>query len=157
MEKRKHIIIRSYQKLWKWDMKIYALSKDLPLPRALPVRLALYLSIAALFAFGIVFRIPFLRGVPFALKAVFTFGIAKLLDSVKLDGKNPILFFFGVLRFWLFEQGTRIEHFKRYDANPTKIRTSWRIGSIGIKNIYVHSKPLRLKWRGGTKGGVSYV
>lgn len=155
-EKRPKLVIHSYQKLWKWNMKIYALSKDLPLPRALPIKLALYAIIGFALAL-VIFKIPFLKDVPFALKAVFVVGVAKLLDSVKLDGKNPILFFFGLVRYFLFEQGTKIEHFKRRDARQKKIKLQWQSGSVGNKKLYTNTRSIRIKWVGGTKGGMTIV
>lgn len=149
--------IRSYQKLWKWNMKIYALSKDLPLPRAIPIKWGLCLltglGIAALFS-----RIPSFRQIPTALRyGALPFGIAKLLDSVKLDGKNPVLFFGGLLRFWLLEQGTRMEGFRRYEAKQESVRVCWRMGAPGMGDAWKHVQTIRMCWTGGTKGGNVFV
>lgn len=144
------LIIHSYQKLWKWNMRIYALSKDLPLPAAIQVRFALYLIIGGILAI-LVFRIPFLSKVPFAIKTAFAIGVAKFLDTVKLDGKNPILFFIGCLRFWIFEQGTSIENFQRYDNKIKDVKFCWYAGNKTEKEPCYHARPIKLQWSGGIR------
>jgi hypothetical protein len=145
------LIIRSYQKLWKWNLKIYALSKDMPLPRALPIRFALYLIVGLGMSF-LLFKIPFLRAVPFAIKIVFAVGMAKFLDSVKLDGKNPILFFGGCIRFWLLESGTYLEGFQRYDSKFRELKMYWSAGTVKMKEKEYKTRPIKLCWYGGTRG-----
>lgn len=149
-----YLIIKTYKKLWRLDYKIYALGTKLPLPRALPVRLASYFCIAAL-AMMTVNKLPFMSGVPFAVKAVLTLGMTKLLDTVKLDGKNPLLFFGGYLWFLLLERGIHIEHFQEHAAERT-VPMHWEAGNQShTRNHPIRA--IRVRWAGGMRGGSAFV
>lgn len=149
-----YLIIKTYKKLWRLDYKIYALGSKIRLPRALPVRLASYFGIAVFFMLQ-ANKLPFVALVPFAIKAAMTLGIAALLDTVKLDGKNPIRYFGGCLRFLLFERGVRMEHFKEREKIKS-MSMDWAAGSQGLVPAHAE-KTIRIRWTGGRKGGNIFV
>lgn len=148
------LVIKTYKKLWRLDYKIYALGTSLALPRPLPVRFASYLGMAAAIM-SQVNKLPFMGTVPFVVKWVLIpVGIAELLDTVKLDGKNPVLFFGGCLRFMLLEKGVHLEHFREHEEKRalsvwwTAGRPGWQKGQAGT---------IRFMWDGGMKGGDIFV
>lgn len=148
------LIIKTHKKLWRLDYKIYALGTRLALPRPLPVKLASYFGVAALFML-LVNKLPFMGMVPFAIKAALTFGMAALLNTVKLDGKNPIVYFGGCLRFLLFERGVHREHFKEC-VSDKPLSLKWRTGNQCWTQGRT-SKAVKVRWTGGMRGGNVFV
>lgn len=149
-----YLIIKTYKKLWRLDYKIYALGTKIRLPRALPVRLASYFAVVALFMLQ-ANKLPFVAMLPFAIKVALTLGVTALLDTVKLDGKNPVRYFGGYLRFLLFERGVRMEHFKECETIKS-LSMDWVSGSQC--HVPDHAgKEIRIRWAGGRKGGNVFV
>lgn len=148
------MVIKTYKKLWRLDYKVYALGTSLTLPRPLPVRFAAYLCVAAAIM-ALLNKQPFMASVPFVIKWVLIpGGIAKLMDTVKLDGKNPVLYFSGYLRFLVFEKGIHLEHFREHGIQGT-FSMYWEAGQECRREK--QQRAVRVVWDGGMRGGDIFV
>lgn len=126
-KKEKKLTIYSYRKLWKFERKIYSF-QNVKFIAPIDINSALYFMLAL----GVMFllnKLPVVAGIPFVIKwVVLPYGFMKFIETVKLDGKNPILYIAGCIRYWLVEQGMFIEHFKSYPVKQKPLRLSWYSG-----------------------------
>lgn len=130
MEEKK-VKIYSYTKVWKWEKKIYAIS-NIPLPVPVNPFDLLYFIGIALFMLILGKIIPSITVVPVMLRFVaFPYIVTNYLMKKKVDGKNPVKYFIGCLKF-LFTKGTFLQAFKRHPDKKEKITLKWQC-SMGIK------------------------
>lgn len=119
------ITIYSYAKVWRYEKKIYNIMNwNLPSPIN-PYDLATFIGIlmAELMAGNV---LPFIGRMPFVLKyLVIPYLGTYILRRKKLDGKNPISYFFGALWYYLFTAGTYVEGWKRRRDKTKKIKLDW--------------------------------
>jgi len=126
-EEKETIWIYSYSKIWKQENKIYAIQNvRLPAPVS-PVQL-LYSGVSAIFMMIICKVLPFLDGVPFILKyIVVPLILSKFLLTKKLDGKNPIKYFNGLLVFLFTESDRCMERFTEKKVKEKQLRLTWNV------------------------------
>ena len=143
MEKR-GIIIYSYRKLWKHEKRVYAF-QNIKLPVSASMSEVLYIVLGLLLAF-LFSKIPAVAVIPWIFRWVlFPYGFMKFMETVKLDGKNPIYFLGSCIRFWFMEAGISMEHFRRY-RKPEEVSLSWQTG-MGVSVIKTkRTKQVRIKW-----------
>lgn len=130
MEEKK-VKIYSYTKVWKWEKKIYAIS-NIPLPVPVNPFDLLYFIGIALFMLILGKIIPSITVVPVMLRFVaFPYIVTNYLMKKKVDGKNPVKYFIGCLKYF-FTKGTFLQVFKRHPDKKEKITLKWQC-SMGIK------------------------
>lgn len=135
------IEIRSYEKVWKVDHRIYSVGNvNLPVP----------VNLTSLFYFGmglifslILCRLPLLHNIPAAFKfLLIPLGVMYVLRNVTLDGKNPIWFFFGMARYVLMEKGQYFTGFREYRLKQKPEKIHWVTRTLVKKQ----KKTLRIRW-----------
>lgn len=115
--------IYSYPKAWKLDNKIYSFM-NYKLPAALDLRQILYFSVVLLVMLGLS-KFPPIARLPWVLRfLVAPYAIGNFLLKKKLDGKNPIRYFLGWVRY-LTQRGQYLEHFTFRPARQAKERLRW--------------------------------
>lgn len=118
--------IYSYTKVWKVEKKIYSFSNiKLPFPIN-PYDLLVYGVIALIFLIlGKIF--PFINEIPAVLRYLaFPYLIATYVMKVKVDGKNPIKFFVGVVRYYCTVKGNYFQNFRKHpEKKSEKIVLNW--------------------------------
>ena len=110
-EKKQSVTVYSYRKVWFVEKKIYAFQNIvLPFPIA-PYEVLEFLAVVgAMLVMGRIF--PILNNIPVVLRyGMLPYVTVKYLMKVKLDGKNPVRYFCGYLRF-LFTRKECIERFR---------------------------------------------
>lgn len=131
MEEKK-VKIYSYTKVWKWEKKIYAIS-NIPLPVPVNPFDLLYFIGIALFMLILGKIIPSITAVPVVLRFVaFPYIVTNYLMKKKVDGKNPIKYFIGCMRYFFLTRGAFLQAFKRHPEKKEKITLKWQC-SMGIK------------------------
>jgi len=123
METRQRI--KSYNKVWKIENRIYAI-QNIALPVPIKPRELLYFFIIAGIAFILNLIIPLLRIVPPILKfAIFPIALSQFLLKKKLDGKMPQKYMYSWL-VYMFTKGQYIERFREIPENKDEvIKLSW--------------------------------
>lgn len=119
------IKIYSYTKVWKHEKKIYNIM-NLILPTPInPYDLASFFGILILeMVVGEIF--PPLSRLPFIVKYfILPYLGTYILRKKKLDGKNPIFYFAGILRYYLTISGTYVECFRRMREKKTEVSLDW--------------------------------
>lgn len=126
MENNKRLKIYSYKKVWKVEKKIYSFGNlKLPIPLN-PYDLLAYAAIVVVvLILGKIF--PVFNHVPAILRyVVLPYLVAKYFMTIKLDGKNPIMFLLGCARYVLTTKGSYIQNFKRYpEKKADKLSLNW--------------------------------
>lgn len=112
MDENKKIRLFSYNKVWKFEKKIYAIM-NLVLPVPISTNDALYFG----FSFAVMYimgrMLPLVESIPAAIRClIIPYGMMKFLTKKKLDGKNPIKYFCGYLYYIFYERHTYLEKFK---------------------------------------------
>lgn len=117
--------IYSYTKVWKVEKKIYSIS-NIPLPRPInPFDLLSFVG-AALFMLILGFIIPVTAKLPEVIRFIgIPYGITNYLMKKKLDGKNPIKYFIGCIRYLLTMKGNYLQAFKNHADKKEKLTMSW--------------------------------
>lgn len=125
-EKEKKVTLYSYEKVWKVEKKIYAFGNIV-----LPVPIRPYdLLYFILFLFTMIFLsniFTIITNIPIMIRlGLIPYFLARFVQKKKLDGKNPIKYFFGYLKYIFLDKGTYIEHFKKNpDKKEQKIKIDW--------------------------------
>lgn len=128
----KRIKIYSYTKVWKWEKKIYSIS-NIPLPMPVNPYDLLYFVGFALLMVVLGKIIPAITAIPVVLRFVaFPYIITTYLMKKKVDGKNPIKYFAGCIRYFFMERGSYLQTFKRHPDRKEKLSIKWNC-SMGIK------------------------
>lgn len=98
-EDRDTIILRTYNKTWRFEHKIYAIDKY-RLPIAINPSELVYFVLAILFVVFIQKVLPPVRLIPFFIKyGIFPYAMMKLLVKKKFDGKYPHQFLAAYLDY----------------------------------------------------------
>lgn len=123
----KRVKIYSYKKVWKVEKKIYTLGNlKLPIPLN-PFDLLAYGGVVLfMLLLGKIF--PAITHIPAILRnLVFPYLVAKYFMMIKLDGKNPFMFFLGYVRYCLFTKGRFMQGFRTFpDAKAKKMSLNWK-------------------------------
>lgn len=95
----KNTTLRTYNKMWKFERKIYAIDNyKLPIP--INPDEIVYLAIGCLITLLLLKVLPFLNAVPFILRYVaLPYGLMKFLTKKKFDGKLPHKFIIGYIDY----------------------------------------------------------
>lgn len=113
--------IYSYTKVWKIEKKIYAFS-NFKLPVPINPNDLLYFGVTATSIFILGKVIPIATAIPPVLRFIFVpYGAMSFFRKKKLDGKNPILYFVGYIRYIFLERGTYIERFHVQTAKKEEV------------------------------------
>ncbi|MCL1995514.1 MAG: conjugal transfer protein [Defluviitaleaceae bacterium] len=128
MEEKKDndfILIHSYARVWRIEQKIYAIFNFvLPVP-IYPRELLYFIGLLLLmFMFGGIFA-P-IQAIPAILRFfAIPFLLTKLLTKKKLDGKNPLKFFIGYVKF-LFAKNQYYERMHKFSKTNKQNRKSYK-------------------------------
>jgi hypothetical protein len=123
MENKK-INIRSYNKVWEIENRIYAI-QNIVLPVPLKPREVLYFFVIAAVIFILSVVIPGFSHIPSVLRYLVTpFALTQFFLKKKLDGKMPQKYFISWLGY-LFTKNQYIERFQAYPQHQGKIRLNW--------------------------------
>lgn len=131
-DEKKSVTIYSYTKVWKVDKKVYSISNiALPFPIN-PYELLSYIGVALIMTFlGKVFL--FVAHIPAVLRYVMLpYLITSCLNRMKLDGKNPVKYFAGCLKYFVTVKGTFRQLFKCFPDKKTYLKLNWSC-SVGRK------------------------
>ncbi len=127
-EEQKKIKLYSYTKFWKTEKKIYSI-QNFVLP--VPVNPYDVLSFANVM---LVMRIlsgflPTFAKIPFMVKyGIIPFVMSNYIMKMKLDGKNPIKYFGGIIRYLLTERKRYLENFLMhgFGVKSQTVRLDWK-------------------------------
>ena len=123
-EQEKRVKIYSYTKVWRIEKKIYAVNR-LVLPMPVNPFDVLYFLATMLVILLIGKILPPFNMIPWVLRfGAFPYLVTGVLMKKKLDGKNPIKYFAGVLRHY-FTKDNYCQGFKHYAANPARVTLHW--------------------------------
>lgn len=126
-EKENRIQIYSYQKVWNFEKKIYSF-QNLNLPVPVNPYSILYVLGIALFFFVLGKIIPIITVVPAVLRFVMIpYIISNYLMKKKLDGKKPLKFFVGYVRYLFYDKRHFMERFSMH-RDSKKISLDWYCG-----------------------------
>lgn len=123
----KKIKLYSYSKVWTVEKKIYAIQNIV-----LPVPIKPYALLS--FGGGIVFMllvgklIPAIAAIPSIIRfAIIPYGISNYFMKKKLDGKNPIKYFVGCIRYLIKDRNVFLEGFTEHSnyAETAKVKLNW--------------------------------
>lgn len=120
------IVIYSYRKVWNVEKKIYAFQNiRLPFPIN-PYELLEFIGVA-LFVLLLGKILPFLTAVPTVVKYLaIPYLVTNCLMKKKLDGKNPIKYFWGVCVYCFTLRGSYLQQLKRHPKRQAKTALSWK-------------------------------
>lgn len=126
MDEEKRITLYSYEKVWKVEKKIYSFG-NIVLPAPINPYDLLYFFVFAVGVAVLGKLIPVITAVPIIIRfCVIPYFAARFVQKKKLDGKNPIKYFFGYLKYTFLDKGTYIEHFnKNLDKKEKEIKIDW--------------------------------
>lgn len=127
------VSLYSYIKVWRVEKKIYSF-QNFKLPIAInPYDFLSFLGTAVvILIIGRIF--PGFTVIPTVIRFIFIpYGISKYLMKKKLDGKNPLKYLFGCVRYLFTEKGYNMQGFRKSYDRQEKIRINWEC-SIGIRN-----------------------
>ena len=135
-EKKQSVTVYSYRKVWFVEKKIYAFQNIvLPFPIA-PYEVLEFLAVVgAMLVMGRIF--PILNNIPVVLRyGMLPYVTVKYLMKVKLDGKNPVKYFCGYLRF-LFTRKECIERFRTCRDSKNQLELRQKAGIMEEKDVSV--------------------
>ncbi|WP_206457895.1 TcpE family conjugal transfer membrane protein [Anaerovorax sp. IOR16] len=93
------LLLRTYNKAWKFERKVYAID-NIRLPFPINPDELIYLVIGFLFTLLLLKVLPFLNTIPFFIRyLVIPYGLMKFLTKKKFDGKLPHMFLIGYLDY----------------------------------------------------------
>lgn len=119
------IKIYSYAKVWHHEKKIYnIMNVVMPTPVS-PYDAAGFIGIIFLeMVLGTIF--PIFAKMPFIIKYfIVPYLTTYVLRKKKLDGKNPISYFLGVIRYYITVSGTYVEGWKRIRDKSETVKLAW--------------------------------
>ncbi|EHI54574.1 hypothetical protein HMPREF9333_02263 [Johnsonella ignava ATCC 51276] len=120
----KKINLRSYNKVWKIENRIYAI-QNIVLPVPVSPREVLYFFIIAFIMLLLSFLIPPLKIIPSILRFVAVpFGVSQFLLKKKLDGKMPHKYMMSWVNYMLTKE-QYIERFSSYNRNTANTKIVW--------------------------------
>lgn len=123
MESRR-VAIRSYNKVWKIENRIYAI-QNIILPVPVSPREVGYFFLVAGSVFLLGLFVPVVLHIPSVIRfLVIPIATTQFFLKKKLDGKMPPKYFISWVRYCL-TKGQYIERFKTYTPQSPKIRLDW--------------------------------
>lgn len=148
--------IFSYRKLWKHEKKLYSIQNfRLPFPVSLNDILFFFMGIAISALLQKV--IPGYKSVPGIARYIIFPGLfLKFMSTVKLDGKNPVMYAFGCIVFLITEKGRCIEKFKVTEVQQKEIKINWVTSEGSLDYTKMLGRPIRLNWK-TSRGGKQNV
>lgn len=121
----KTVKIYSYSKVWKVEKKIYSIG-NLAIGVGIEIADILYTVLAIVVVLILGNLIPIINNIPWIYRFfVVPYGIMWVLRRKKLDGKNPIKYFFGLIHYLFFTKRNCIERFKQIRDKEEKIKINW--------------------------------
>lgn len=121
---QKKINLRSYNRVWKIENRIYAI-QNIVLPVPVSPREVLYFFIIAFIMLLLSILIPPLRIIPSILRFILVpFGMSQFLLKKKLDGKMPHKYLVSWLSYMLTKK-QYIERFNAYEYNTGSTKLVW--------------------------------
>lgn len=126
MDEEKKITLYSYSKVWRVEKKIYAFG-NIILPCPIGIYDLLYFIIFAFIMTIFGNLIPIITEVPIIIRLVIVpYFAGRFVQKKKLDGKNPIKYFFGYIKYVFVDKGTYIERFnKKNDKTEKEVKINW--------------------------------
>ena len=121
------IILRSYNRAWKYERKIYAIDK---IKLIVPVSVddATYFVVGLLITLLLLKIFPFLNGLPFVFRyLLLPYGLMKFLTKKKFDGKLAHKFLIGYIEYLMMPKA-----FSRFE--PCIEHKKGRFTSIAYRN-----------------------
>ncbi|SFS08054.1 TcpE family conjugal transfer membrane protein [Anaeromicropila populeti] len=119
------IRLYSYAKVWKVEHKIYSFN-NINLPVPIKPFDVLYFGVSMLFVMLVGKFLPFFEHIPTLIRlGAMPYGIMVFMQKKKLDGKNPIKYFFGYIMYFIFEKGKYIERFQIMSDKEVKFKLVW--------------------------------
>lgn len=120
----KKINLRSYNKVWKIENRIYAI-QNIVLPVPISPKELLYFFIIAFIMLLLSFLIPILKILPSILRfVIIPFGASQFLLKKKLDGKMPHKYMISWLNY-IFTKNQYIERFNSYSYQKKNMKLDW--------------------------------
>lgn len=120
----KHVVIRSYDKAWKIENRIYAI-QNLVLPVPISPRAILFFLVSFAIVWLVCTLITPLRAMPFILRGVILpVAFTSFCLKVKLDGHSPQKYILGAMQY-MFSRNRYVEHFKQRATPTGSIRLCW--------------------------------
>lgn len=93
------VILRTYNRIWKYERKIYALD-NVRLPIPINPGEAVYFIIGLFITIFLLKILTFLNVIPFILRyTLLPYGLMKFLTKKKFDGKLPHMFLKGYFEY----------------------------------------------------------
>lgn len=121
---QKKINLRSYNKVWKIENRIYAI-QNIVLPVPVSPREVLYFFIIAFIMLVLSFLIPPFKIIPSVLRFIaIPFGTSQFLLKKKLDGKMPHKYMVSWVNYMLTKE-QYIERFSLYNYNTANTKIVW--------------------------------
>lgn len=119
------IIIYSYSRVWKVEKKLYAI-QNLILPVPIDIWQVFYFVILW-GIFNVIFGgLPGFKQIPVVIRSLLIpFITSRFLLTKKLDGKNPIHYIIGIIRFLFVEQGKVLETFRMKPMKKQTVKLCW--------------------------------
>lgn len=113
-DEHEEIILRTYNKVWKIDRKIYSI-EGLKLLFPISTNEAIYFIVSMTLSILLTKIIPFYNNLNGVLKyGAVPYGLMKFLTKQKLDGKLPHKFFYDYLMYLIMPK--QYERFKPIDS-----------------------------------------
>lgn len=121
---QKKINLRSYNKVWKIENRIYAI-QNIVLPVPVSPREVLYFFIIAFIMLLLSFLIPPFKIIPSVLRFIaIPFGASQFLLKKKLDGKMPHKYMVSWVNYMLTKE-QYIERFSSHNRNTANTKIVW--------------------------------
>lgn len=124
-ERNEKLRIYSYAKVWNMEHSIYTLGNvNLPVP--IHPNNAIYFIGSFFFLMLIGKILPVINLLPVIVRyVIIPYALTFFLRKKKLDGKNPIRYFVGYIRYQLYENGKYFERFKVYSDYANIEKMNW--------------------------------
>lgn len=120
----KKINLRTYNKVWKIENRIYAI-QNIVLPVPVSPREVLYFFVIAFIILMISNIVHPIKIIPSVLRFIMIpFGTSQFLLKKKLDGKMPHKYFVSWIKY-VFTRNQYIERFNTYEHSVAKTRIIW--------------------------------
>lgn len=126
------VTIFSYTKVWKVEKKMYTIM-NLALPRPVSIfDLVAFIGVAlGMLVLGKI--IPGIEAIPEVIRFIaIPYGIVNYLMKKKLDGKNPLIYFFDCIVYFITVRGSFLQQYKKYADKREKFTLKWNC-SMGIQ------------------------
>lgn len=132
MEEKK-ITIYSYSKVWNVEKKIYNIG-NIILPVPVELWSAVYFAGTAFVVYILQKVFPVIMAMPVIIRlGIIPYGIMYLVRRIRLDGKNPVKYFAGILVYLLHERYTTLERFEQHGAGRECVIMHWNCSMACVR------------------------